>query len=85
MESSSNEHLLELYSALPKEIQNIVHDFIQLMHSKYVQNEAENSFGILSTDEREELLQRVRDYDKNPEDSYSSEQMEEIFHKDYGL
>lgn len=74
-----------MYNTLPEEVQNIVNDFIQFMYEKYVDNQSDLFFAGLSQENKEELENRAKDYDKNPEDTYSSREMEEIFIKEYGL
>lgn len=85
MDDIQNNHILTMYDALPEDVQNMVNDLIQFMYKKYVSNEPEDVFQGLSMEKQEELMNRIKDYDENPDNTYSSQEMEEIFIKEYGL
>ncbi|HMY66229.1 MAG TPA: hypothetical protein PKN56_05040 [Leptospiraceae bacterium] len=69
---SKSEKLLEIFSLLSPEKQDQVLDFIEFLHKKY--DPAPGDFG-LHPDLQKELLERLREYEENPEDVFTGEEV----------
>jgi len=70
--ASKSEKLLEIFSLLSSEQQDQVLDFIEFLHEKYDPNPGASG---LHPDLQKELLERLREYEENPENTFSGEEV----------